>query len=231
MNASTRSLDVIRRAEAFIAENGRPDPFGDVVDGHAPLAPDDRRARAAQLAPLLRGLASTDSPMVGHFDDSGVVVDFVSRAEMPRLAALGTSCPDHFLRTKVAPLVLDLPPAVDQADTRAAVARDPRQYRESYAAYYGRHAEPDSPPMRGADPAIMLVPGVGMFSYGKDAQTARVAGEFYINAINVMRGAESLSTYSRSTSARNFASSTGNSRRTNFDVYRNPSRWQPALRW
>jgi rhamnulose-1-phosphate aldolase/alcohol dehydrogenase len=190
-----RSLDVIRRAEAFITEHGRPEPFGEVVDGHAPLAPAERRLRAAKLAPLLRGLASTDSPMVGHFDDSATVVDFVSRAEMPRLAALGTSCPDHFLRTKVAPLVLDLPPTVDQETLEEQLRQTHARYRESYAAYYGRHAEPDSPPMRGADPAIVLVPGVGMFSYGKDAQTARVAGEFYLNAINVMHGAESLSTY------------------------------------
>jgi rhamnulose-1-phosphate aldolase/alcohol dehydrogenase len=189
------SLDVIRRAESFIAENGRPHPFGEVVAGREPLGPDDRRLRAAQLAPLLRGLASTDSPMVGHFDDSDVVVDFVSRVEMPRLASLGTSCPDHFLRTKVAPLVLDLPAEVDQGQSEERLRTIHGHYRESYAAYYGRHAEPDSPPMRGADPAIILVPGVGMFSYGKDAQTARVAAEFYINAINVMRGAESLSVY------------------------------------
>jgi len=190
-----RSLDVIRRAEAFIADHGRPDPFGVVVDGHAPLPRDDRRARASQLAPLLRGLASTDAPMIGHFDDSDVVVDFVSRSEMPRLAALGTSCPDHFLRTKVAPLVLDQPTTDDQSALEDRLREIHANYRESYAAYYNRHAEPDSPPMRGADPAIVLVPGVGMFSYGKDGQTARVAGEFYINAINVMRGAESLSTY------------------------------------
>jgi len=190
-----RSLDVIRRAEAFIADHGRPDPFGDVVEGHAPLAPADRRARAAQLAPLLRGLASTDAPMIGRFDDSDVVVDFASRREMPRLAALGTSCPDHFLRTKVAPLVLDQPANGDQGAVEQRLREIHANYRESYAAYYDRHAEPDSPPMRGADPAIVLVPGVGMFSYGKDSQTARVAGEFYINAINVMRGAESLSTY------------------------------------
>ena len=190
-----RSLDVIRRAEAFIAEHGRPDPFGGLVDGHAPLPEDERRARAAELAPILRGLASTDVPMVGHFDDSDVVLDFVSRSEMPRLAALGTSCPDHFLRTKVAPLVLDRAPTEDSDGLEERLRELHAQYRESYAAYYGRHAEPESPPMRGADPAIILVPGVGMFSYGKDSQTARVAGEFYTNAINVMRGAESLSTY------------------------------------
>jgi rhamnulose-1-phosphate aldolase/alcohol dehydrogenase len=190
-----RSLDVIRRAESFIAEHGRPNPFGDVVEGREPIGPNDRRLLAAQLAPLLRGLASTDSPMVGHFDDSDVVVDFVSRVEMPRLASLGTSCPDHFLRTKVAPLVLDLPAEVDEGEREERLRTIHGRYRASYAAYYARHAEPDSPPMRGADPAIILVPGVGMFSYGKDGQTARVAAEFYINAINVMRGAESLSVY------------------------------------
>ena len=191
-----RSLDVIRRAEAFIAEHGRPDPFGDVVDGWAPLPLDERRQRAAALAPFLRGLASTDVRMVGHFTDSEVVLDFTSRTQMPRLAALGTSCPDHFLRTKVAPLVVDLPAATDQQTLESRLRELHAQYRTAYSAYYHRHAEPDSPPMRGADPAIVLVPGVGMFSYGKDAkQTARVASEFYVNAINVMRGAEALSEY------------------------------------
>jgi rhamnulose-1-phosphate aldolase/alcohol dehydrogenase len=190
-----RSLDVIRRAEAFIAEHGRPDPFGAVVDGAAPLLLDERRHRAAELAPLLRGLASTDVPMVGHFDDSDVVLDFVAREQMPRLAALGTSCPDHFLRTKVAPMVVDLPAGSDRDVVEPRLREVHAQYRDAYLAYYQRHAEADSPAMRGADPAIVLVPGVGMFSYGKDAQTARVAGEFYVNAINVMRGAEALSEY------------------------------------
>jgi rhamnulose-1-phosphate aldolase/alcohol dehydrogenase len=123
------------------------------------------------------------------------VLDFVSRAEHPRLAALGTSCPDHFLRTKVAPLVLDLPPDAPLDRVIDRLGELHARYREDYAAYYARHATPDSPPMRGADPAIVLVPGVGMFSFGKDKQTARVAGEFYVNAINVMRGAEALSSY------------------------------------
>ena len=190
-----RSLDVIRRAEAFIAEHGRPEPFGTVVAGRAALATDARRSRAAELAPVIRGLASTDARMIGHFTDADVVLDFVSRAEMPRLAELGTSCPDHFLRTKVAPMVVDLPADAELDAVEARLGGLHESYRREYAAYYDRHAEPDSPAMRGADPAIVLVPGVGMFSYGKDAQTARVAGEFYINAINVMRGAEALSEY------------------------------------
>ncbi|MFL5750513.1 MAG: bifunctional rhamnulose-1-phosphate aldolase/short-chain dehydrogenase, partial [Chloroflexota bacterium] len=134
-------------------------------------------------------------PQVGHYTESDVVLDFVSREEHPRLAALGTSCPDHFLRTKVRPLVLDLPPTAPVEDAIARLRDLHAAYRDEYRAYYDRHADPDSPPMRGADPAIVLVPGVGMFSFGATKQTARVAGEFYVNAINVMRGAEALSTY------------------------------------
>jgi rhamnulose-1-phosphate aldolase/alcohol dehydrogenase len=187
------SLEIIRTAGRFIAEHGRPDPFGPVT--YETLPESERHARAADLFPLLRGLASTDRPQVGHYTDTDVVLDFVARAEHPRLAALGTSCPDHFLRTKVRPMVLDLPPDAPLDAVRARLRELHEAYREEYAAYYRRHATPDAPPMRGADPAIVLVPGVGMFSFGANKQTARVAGEFYVNAINVMRGAESLSTY------------------------------------
>ncbi|MEV5789107.1 bifunctional aldolase/short-chain dehydrogenase [Streptomyces sp. NPDC052192] len=189
------SLHIIRTAEAFLADRGRAEPFGPVVEGFEPLAPADRRERAAALAPHVRALASQDRPQVGHFTDSDEVLDFLARAEHPRLAALGTSCPDHFLRTKVRPLVLDLPPAASLDDAVARLKELHAAYRVEYAAYYERHAEPGSPAMRGADPAIVLVPGVGMFSFGKDKQTARVAGEFYVNAVNVMRGAEAVSTY------------------------------------
>ncbi|MBD2895520.1 bifunctional aldolase/short-chain dehydrogenase [Spirillospora sp. NPDC000708] len=187
------SLDIIRTAEAYIAEHGKADPFGEVI--HPTPPQDERHARAAALFPLIRGLASTDRPQVGHYTDAEAVLDFVSRAEHPRLAALGTSCPDHFLRTKVRPMVLDLPPDAPLDDVKARLKELHAAYREEYAAYYDRHAAPDSPPMRGADPAIVLVPGVGMFSFGANKQTARVAGEFYVNAINVMRGAEALSSY------------------------------------
>ncbi|MEU5216643.1 bifunctional aldolase/short-chain dehydrogenase [Streptomyces sp. NPDC020807] len=189
------ALHIIRTAEAFLAERGRPEPFGPVVDGYAPLPDAARRERAAALAPYVRALASQDRPQVGHFTDADVVLDFVARAEHPRLAALGTSCPDHFLRTKVRPLVLDLPADAPLAEAVARLKELHTAYREEYAAYYHRHAGADSPAMRGADPAIVLVPGVGMFSFGKDKQTARVAGEFYVNAINVMRGAEAVSAY------------------------------------
>lgn len=190
------SLHIIRTAEAFLAEKGHPEPFGPVTEGHEPLPDDERRARAAALAPHVRAIASADFPQVGHFTDSEVVLDFLSRAEHPRLAALGTSCPDHFLRTKVRPLVLDLPADAPLEQAVARLAELHTEYRAEYRAYYERHAVAGSPAMRGADPAIVLVPGVGMFSFGKDKQTARVAGEFYVNAINVMRGAEAVSSYS-----------------------------------
>ncbi|MFD4228767.1 bifunctional aldolase/short-chain dehydrogenase [Streptomyces sp. NPDC058545] len=189
------SLHIIRTAEAFLAERGKAEPFGPVLDGYGAPAEGERRARAAALAPLVRGLASTDRPQVGHFTDSDAVLDFLARAEHPRLAALGTSCPDHFLRTKVRPLVLDLPAGVPLEEAVARLKELHAAYREDYGAYYERHADAGSPAMRGADPAVVLVPGVGMFSFGKDKQTARVAGEFYLNAINVMRGAEAVSSY------------------------------------
>ena len=190
-----RSLEIIRTAQAYLDRHGRPDPFGAVVDGWEPLPEAERRARAAALFPVLRGLASADRRQVGHYTDTEVVLDFVSRSRMPELAARGTSCPDHFLRTKVAPLVLDLPATAPLEQVRARLAELHEAYRDDYRSYYERHARPGSPAMRGADPAIVLVPGVGMFSFGKDKQTARVAGEFYVNAISVMRGAESVSTY------------------------------------
>ncbi|MDP9845219.1 bifunctional aldolase/short-chain dehydrogenase [Streptosporangium lutulentum] len=190
---AANSLDIIRTAETYLAEHGRPDPFGPVI--HEALPETVRRERAAALFPLIRGLASTDLPQVGHYTATAEVLDFLSRAEHPRLAALGTSCPDHFLRTKVAPLVLDLPGDAPLEEVTVRLRELHALYREQYAAYYARHAVPGSPAMRGADPAIVLVPGVGMFSFGKDKQTARVAGEFYVNAINVMRGAESVSSY------------------------------------
>lgn len=201
----SRSLQIIREAQAYLDDHSVPEPFGPVVTGNEPLDPDARRARAAELVAHLRGVASTDRRQVGHFTDSPVVLDFLSRAKLPQLVALGTSCPDHFLRTKVRPLLLDGPATAPIADVVSRLADLHRQYRAEYQAYYSRHATPQSPPIRGADPAIVLVPGVGMFSFGPDKQTARVAGEFYLNAINVMRGAEGVSTYRPVSEADKFA--------------------------
>ena len=193
--AEANSRWIIDTAEAFIAAEGRSLPFGPALDGYGALPEEERRAKAAALAAHLRGIASSDRAQVGSFTDATVVTDFLASAEHPRLAALGTSCPDHFLRTKVRPLVLDLPADASIEDSIARLDELHAQYRADYAAYYEAYATEDSPAMRGADPAIVLIPGVGMFSYGATAQTARVAGEFFVNAINVMRGAEALSTY------------------------------------
>ena len=189
----SHSLEIIATASKFIDERGVAEPFGEAV--HRVLPEAARQARAAALMPVIRGLASTDRPQLGHYSDHPAVLEFTVSERMPALAALGTSCPDHFLRTKVRPMVLDLPP---DAPLEAAVTRLRElheAYRADYRAYYERYATPDSPAMRGADPAIVLVPGIGMFSFGADKQTARVAGEFYLNAINVMRGAEAISSY------------------------------------
>jgi rhamnulose-1-phosphate aldolase/alcohol dehydrogenase len=193
--AEARSLEIIDTAERYIDTNGKSQPFGPPLAGYEALPEVQRRRKAAQLAPFIRGLASADKPQVGHFTDDPRVLEFLSASEHPRLAALGTSCPDHFLRTKVKPMVLDLPADASIDDAKARLAQLHESYRADYQSYYDRHASPDSPGIRGVDPAIVLIPGVGMFSYGKDKQTARVAGEFYLNAINVMRGAEAISTY------------------------------------
>ena len=201
---AANSLEIIATAQRYLNENGRRDPFGNEISGYLALPDPQRRARASALAPVIRGLASTDRRQLGHFTDTPVVLDFLSRSEHPRLAALGTSCPDHFLRTKVRPMVLDLPAAAPLDEAVARLGELHAAYREDYREYYERYATADSPPMRGADPAIVLVPGVGMFSFGADKQTARVAGEFYLNAINVMRGAEAVSRYAPISEAEKF---------------------------
>ena len=188
------SLEIIATARRFIDQNGHPRPFGEQIFGAAGA----RRAAGQggrSLMPVIRGLACTGRRQAGHFTDHPAVLEFLSGSRHPALAALGTSCPDHFLRTKVRPMLLDLPPdaPLDAAVTRLRELH--AAYRADYRAYYQRYATPDSPPMRGADPAVVLVPGVGMFSFGAGKQTARVAAEFYLNAINVMRGAEAISRY------------------------------------
>ncbi|MEV7631832.1 bifunctional aldolase/short-chain dehydrogenase [Microbacterium sp. NPDC089318] len=208
--AEANSLWIIDTAAAYIAEHGKSEPFGAVRSGFEALPDAQRRERAAALAPTIRGIASHDKPMVGHFTDSDVVLEFLASEKAPALAALGTSCPDHFLRTKVKPMILDLPATASVDEQLARLHELHEQYRADYQAYYDAHAsagsatEPASPAIRGADPLIVLVPGVGMFSYGANKQTARVAGEFYVNAINVMRGAEALSTYSPISDAEKF---------------------------
>jgi rhamnulose-1-phosphate aldolase len=203
-DAQKNSLWIIKTAEDYIAAKGKKAPFGKTVAKNAALPKAERRAKAAALAATLRGIASHDKPMVGHFTDSDVVLDFLASSAAPKLAALGTSCPDHFLRTKVKPMLLDLPANAPVEKVKERLAELHEAYRTDYMTYYEKHATAESPAMRGADPLIVLVPGVGMFSYGANKQTARVAGEFYVNAINVMRGAEAISTYTPISDAEKF---------------------------
>jgi rhamnulose-1-phosphate aldolase/alcohol dehydrogenase len=190
------TLAVINKAIAFLAERSR----GRVIFGGpriAPAAPDQRRAVASAVMPVIRGLISKDGPLkLGHFDDSPEVLEFVGSHDLATLAPLGTSCPDHFLRTKIAPLVQDYDPATQTAadllpGLPAALAR----YREGYAAYYDRCKHPNSPAMRDPNAVVYLIPGIGMLTFASDKATARIAGEFYLNAINVMRGSSTVSTY------------------------------------
>lgn len=200
----TNSRWIIDTAQAYLDAKGKKAPFGRERKGYGALPAEERRAKAAALAPTIRGLASRDRPMVGHFTDDPRVLDFIASAKAPALAALGTSCPDHFLRTKVKPMLLDLPAGASVEASIQRLKELHEQYRADYTTYYETHADADSPAMRGADPLIVLVPGVGMFSFGANKQTARVAGEFYLNAINVMRGAESVSTYTPISDAEKF---------------------------
>jgi len=168
--------------------------FGGAATETLPLV--ERRAIAAKLMPEIRGRIGTEERKVGHFDDSGAVLDFVNSKRLRELAALGTSCPDHFLRTKIRPLVLDFDPAAGTADSVLATLDNAiAAYRADYAAYYDRCRHPDSPAMRDANAVVYLVPGVGMITFARDKATARIAGEFYVNAINVMRGASTVDTY------------------------------------
>jgi len=199
-----RSLEAIAKAEKFINGHAVKFPLGEFVSEFAPLEESDRHLRASKLAPILRGIASYDARMVGHYNDSSEVLNFLSHSKLSQLAVLGTSCPDHFLRTKISPLVLDTAPDAPIEEVITRLNEIHGEYRKNYSDYYQRYATDKSPAMRGCDPAIILVPGVGMFSYGKDKQTARVAGEFYVNAINVMRGAESISSYQPISEAEKF---------------------------
>lgn len=191
------TLEVIEMASEYLAKNyGVKKPvFGgpQLTDG-----PDQatRHALAAGALPVLRGLASGQRRMLGHYTDDARVLEFVNSHDLARLAAKGTSCPDHFLRTKIRPLVLD--PALMQGDAASGKTYLEGQfeaYRQAYRAYYQRSRHPNSPAVRDANPVIVLWPGVGLFSFAKDKQTARVAAEFYTNAINVMKGAEAVSEY------------------------------------
>ncbi len=192
------SLEVIEQASQYIEDHlGKKGPvFGGEKIAALPEA--DRKAQAAKLAPILRGLCSSEMRMIGHFTDDPRVLQFVGSNDLSRLAPLGTSCPDHFLRTKIQPLVLELAPDADLSDTdkvKEQITAAFEEYRLQYNGYYQAHKHDDSPAVRDPNPVVILYPGVGMFTFAKNKQTARVAAEFYVNAINVMRGAEAISEY------------------------------------
>lgn len=192
------SLEVIEMASDYIEKKIKEN--GEVFGGQKlkSLPAEERKDKAAELMPLLRGLASSENQMIGHFTDSDTVLQYINSNDLERLAPMGTSCPDHFLRTKIQPLILTLDPSDDVTDTEATLKKlEPsfEQYREEYRQYYENHKHDNSPAMRDPNPVIIIYPGVGMFSFAKNKQTTRVASEFYVNAINVMRGAEAITEY------------------------------------
>ena len=192
------TLEVVERCAEYIEANvGKNGPvFGGGQRESLPA--NERTTQAAKLAPVVRGLASAQQSMIGHFTDDDRVLEYINSHDLNRLAPMGTSCPDHFLRTKISPLVLTLPADADLSDAAAVRAQLElafADYRAMYTEYYNTCKHDNSPAMRDANPVVLLWPGVGMFTFAKDKQTARVASEFYINAINVMRGAEAVSAY------------------------------------
>ena len=192
------SLEVIEMSSDYIEKKIKVN--GSVFGGQkmTSLPKEQRLNQAAQLAPILRGLCSSDNQMIGHFSDDAVVLEYINSHDLERLAPMGTSCPDHFLRTKIAPLILNLSADENLDDSEAVrekLTPSFEAYKKGYEAYYNDHKNSNSPAMRDSSPVIILFPGVGMFSFAKNKQTTRVASEFYINAINVMRGSEAISKY------------------------------------
>jgi rhamnulose-1-phosphate aldolase/alcohol dehydrogenase len=192
------SLEVIEMASAYIvSKEGKTTPVFGGAKGTS-LDPEVRKSKFTQIMPILRGLCSSEQTMVGHFTDDERVLQFINSHDLDTLAPLGTSCPDHFLRTKIQPLIIDISKDQDLNDVEAIKAlliQKFEKYREEYKAYYDKCKKSNSPAMRDPNPVIILWPGVGMFSFAKNKQTARVASEFYVNAINVMRGSEAVSKY------------------------------------
>ncbi len=189
------TLAIINKAIEWLDQKtaGKP-AFGGAVTQSLPVS--ERRAIAARLMLEIRGLIGKDERKLGHFDDQDAVLEFVNSNDLRPLAALGTSCPDHFLRTKIRPLVVNFDPAKPDIDAVVAGLEGALEaYRADYKRYYEACKHDNSPKMRDPNPVIFLIPGVGMLSFARDKATARIAGEFYVNAINVMRGASGVSEY------------------------------------
>ena len=192
------TLDIVERCAEYLQENyGKKGAIfgGEKINS---LPNEQRLKQASDLAPILRGFCSSENHMIGHFTDDHRVLEFINSNDLKKLAPMGTSCPDHFLRTKISPLVLALNPSEDLSDVKAIkekLAPAFQEYRKMYKSYYDTCKHKNSPAIRDSNPVVILYPGVGMFTFAKDKQTARVAAEFYINAINVMKGAEAISEY------------------------------------
>lgn len=192
------SLDVIEACANYLEENygkNRAIFGGQKVES---LDPKGRQVQAAKIAPILRGFCSSERHMIGHFTDDHRVLEYINSNDLEKLAPLGTSCPDHFLRTKIQPLILNLDKEEDLSDINALkekLAPLFEDYRAMYTEYYESCKHPNSPAIRDRNPVIIIYPGIGMFAFAKDKQTARVAAEFYTNAINVMKGSEAVSEY------------------------------------
>jgi rhamnulose-1-phosphate aldolase/alcohol dehydrogenase len=192
------TLEVIEQCSAYVEDRVRKNKTVFGGEKVKALPEKKRHSQAAALAPVLRGFCSSSRKMVGHFTDEDRVLQFINSKDLDRLAPMGTSCPDHFLRTKISPLVLALTPDEDLSDSKSIKERIGKQfadYRDMYTAYYNTCKHANSPAIRDANPVVILYPGVGMFTFAANKQTARVAAEFYVNAINVMRGAEAISSY------------------------------------
>ncbi|MEN8187449.1 MAG: bifunctional aldolase/short-chain dehydrogenase, partial [Bacteroidota bacterium] len=191
------SLEAIEKAAAYLdAEFKKGKAFGG--DKVKSLSSEKRKEQASKIAPILRGFCSREQRMIGHFTDDERVLEFINSNDLDKLAPMGTSCPDHFLRTKIKPLVLNLSPDENLDNVDLIIDKIQGlfdQYVEDYSAYYENHKRDNSPAMRDPNPIVILYPGVGMFTFAKNKQTTRVASEFYINAINVMKGAEAVSDY------------------------------------
>ncbi|MES2796257.1 MAG: bifunctional aldolase/short-chain dehydrogenase [Bacteroidota bacterium] len=182
------TLDVIEKCAEYLESNYKNVFGGQKIDN---LPKEERLSRAASIAPTLRGMCSSERNMIGHFSDDARVLEFINSNDLDRLAPLGTSCPDHFLRTKIAPLVLDS----EKVSDKSYLESEFTNYRNGYKAYYEKCKHPNSPAMRDPNPVVILIPGIGMFTFAKDKNTARLASEYYTNAINVMKGAEAISEY------------------------------------
>lgn len=192
------SLEAIETASQYIED--KINKKGNVFGGQKikSLSSIKRKGKAEQIAPILRGLCSSENSMIGHFNDDKKVLEFINSYDFERLAQMGTSCPDHFLRTKIKPLTLSLKPDENLSDNQKIldkISNSFEKYRKEYQDYYNKCMHPNSPAIRDANPVVILYPGIGMFTFAKNKQTARVSSEFYVNAINVMRGAEAISRY------------------------------------